>query len=141
MGLALVAPPLVDLVFGARWHAAAAPLAWLAILAVVRILHELAYDFLAVLGQTRGLLAIQGLWLAALVPAVVIGARTGDPAGVALAQVLVATVVVLPAYGAQLRRTACRSEPSVGHSRPPSPAVPPWPSPSGCWQPGSRAAS
>lgn len=104
VGLALVAGPLVDLVFGARWHAAAGPLAWLAILAVVRILHELAYDFLAVLGQTRGLLAIQGLWLVALLPAVVIGARTGGTAGVALGQVLVATVVVLPAYGAQLRR-------------------------------------
>lgn len=104
VGLALVAPSLVDLVFGSRWHAAAAPLAWLAILAFVRILHELAYDFLAVLGQTRGLLAIQGLWLVALLPAVVIGARTGGTAGVALGQVVVATFVVLPVYVAQLRR-------------------------------------
>ncbi|MFC5040165.1 oligosaccharide flippase family protein [Ornithinimicrobium kibberense] len=103
--LAGAAGPVIRLVYGAQWAPAASALAWLGVFAALRIVFELVYDYLVVLRRTRGIFGIQVVWLVALVPALVLGARGWGIAGVAAAQVVVAMVVVLPLYLVQLART------------------------------------
>lgn len=103
--LAGAADPIIRLVYGAQWAPAASALAWLGVFAALRIVFELVYDYLVVLGRTRGIFGIQVVWLVALLPALVLGATGWGIAGVAAAQVVVAMVVVLPLYLAQLSRT------------------------------------
>lgn len=105
VALAVCAGPVVRVVYGDAWSAAAEPLRWLALAAVVRILAELLYDYLVIVGRTSSVLGVQVVWLAALVPAVVVGTRLGGLAGAALAQLAVGVVVVCPAYAVALRRT------------------------------------
>jgi O-antigen/teichoic acid export membrane protein len=96
--LAGSAEPVIRFVYGAAWAPAAQVLSWLAVLGAFRILFELAYDYIVVLRKSGSLLAVQVIWLVALVPALLGGAWLGGIAGVALAQVVVAAVVVLPIY-------------------------------------------
>ncbi|MEU4731974.1 oligosaccharide flippase family protein [Streptomyces sp. NPDC023588] len=102
--LAALAAPIVDLVYGERWLPAARALPWLMALGLVRIGCELAYDCLVAIGRRRSLIAVQGLWLLVLVPALVAGARTGGIVGVAQGHVLVAGAVVVPVFLLALHR-------------------------------------
>ena len=103
--LATAADPLITLVYGQVWQPAAAVLTWLALLAALRILFELVYDYFVVLANTRVVLIVQIVWLAALVPALYYGASVGDAAGAAGAAFAVAAFVVAPVYLYELRRT------------------------------------
>jgi O-antigen/teichoic acid export membrane protein len=96
--LAGAADPLIRFVYGTDWAPAAPALVWLAILGAFRILFELAYDYLVVVGVSRSIFALQIATLAALIPALVFGAHAFGIAGVAGAQVLVASLVALPLY-------------------------------------------
>jgi PST family polysaccharide transporter len=58
----------------------------------------LAYDYLVVIGVSRAIFLLQVVTLVALIPALIIGAHAFGIAGVAAAQVLVATSVALPLY-------------------------------------------
>ena len=102
--LAGAAEPLIRFVYGAAWTPAASALVWLGILAAFRILFELAYDYLVVVGVSRSILALQLVTLAALVPALIVGAHAFGIAGAAAAQVVVAGVVALPLYLLLFRR-------------------------------------
>lgn len=102
--LAGAAKPVIHVVYGSAWTAAASVLPWLAALAALRILFELFYDFFVVLSRTRVVLTAQVLWLVVLVPAVLIGTRAAGAAGGAAAQVAVALLVVLPIYLVELHR-------------------------------------
>jgi PST family polysaccharide transporter len=102
---------IVHFVYGDRWDAAAPVLQWLAVVAATRIVFELVYDFLVVLGRSGRVLGIQLLWVAVLTPAVIVGAVTGGIGGAALAEAATAVVVVLPAYVILLARNGIR--PSV----------------------------
>ncbi|WP_063836876.1 oligosaccharide flippase family protein [Phaeacidiphilus oryzae] len=102
--LAVLAGPVVGTVYGVRWLPAARALPWLMALGLVRIGAELAYDCLVAAGRRRSLLAVQGLWLIALVPVLVAGARTHGIVGVAAGHVLVAGGLVVPAFLLALRR-------------------------------------
>jgi PST family polysaccharide transporter len=103
--LAGAAGPLITLVYGAIWQPAAAALAWLGLLAALRILFELVYDYFVVLANTRVVLVVQILWLVALVPALYFGAHAGGSAGAAAAALAVAALVVAPVYLYELHRT------------------------------------
>ncbi len=102
--LAAAADPLIRFVYGSAWQAAVGVLPWLGLLAMLRILFELVYDYFVVLANTRAVFAIQVLWLVALVPAVYAGARFGGAPGAAAAQFGVALLVVLPIYLYELGR-------------------------------------
>jgi O-antigen/teichoic acid export membrane protein len=102
--LAGAAGPLIRFVYGQAWAPAAAALVWLGMFAAFRIAFELAYDYLVVVGVSRSILGLQVLTLAALIPALVEGARHWGIEGVAAAQVVVAVVVVVPIYGMLFRR-------------------------------------
>ncbi|MFN0088929.1 MAG: oligosaccharide flippase family protein [Acidimicrobiales bacterium] len=96
--LAALGGPLVRLVYGRRWAEATSALAVLALLGAVRVALELAYDLLASAGRSRAILKIHLLWLAALGPALVVGARLDGIRGVAFGHVAVLAVAVVPAY-------------------------------------------
>jgi O-antigen/teichoic acid export membrane protein len=96
--LAGAAAPLIRFVYGADWEPAADALVWLGVMAAFRILFELAYDYLVVIGVSRAIFLLQVVTLVALIPALIVGAHAFGIAGVAAAQVLVATSVALPLY-------------------------------------------
>lgn len=99
------AKPLIGYVYGPRWHPAAEALIGLSMIAAARILFELGYDYLSVLGKSRLLLTVQLVWLAGLIPAMVAGAHIAGIYGAGLAAAAVACVLVLPCYIAALRAT------------------------------------
>lgn len=94
--LAVLAEPLVELLYGPRWSATASALRWLAVLGGLRVVLDLGYDVLAALGRTRSLLAVQVVWFGSLLVALPLGARWRGIEGVALAHCAVAAVVVMP---------------------------------------------
>jgi PST family polysaccharide transporter len=96
--LAALAEPLVRLIYGPRWTAAAQVLVWLAILGLLRVLYDLIYDCLAAAGRRPSLLIVQGWWLATLIPVLLVGARTHGIVGVGIGHVLVAGLLVCPAF-------------------------------------------
>ena len=102
--LAGAAGPIIDFVYGPEWAPAAAVLTWLGILAAFKILYELAYDYLVVIGASRAIFALQAVTLVTVVPAVVVGIELSGLAGAAAAQVAVAAVVMLPLYAILFRR-------------------------------------
>ncbi|AYG03189.1 lipopolysaccharide biosynthesis protein [Gryllotalpicola protaetiae] len=101
--LAGAADPIVRFVYGIAWLPAADVLRFLAGAAALRIIFELAYDYLVVQGRTGRLLTLQLVWLLALLPALIVGAHFWGLVGVAAAEVAVALIVVLPAYLGLLR--------------------------------------
>lgn len=103
--LAALAHPVVVLVYGARWEPAAQILVPLAVVGAVRVVSDVLAGYLYALGRSRGVLAVQVVWLVALVPATVAGARLGGSMGVATAQAVVAVGVLVPAYLVLLRRS------------------------------------
>ncbi len=103
--LAGYAGPVIAVLYGNTWAPAAAALQFLALFSVGRIAVELVYDFLASVGRTIGTLWLYLLWLAALVPSLMVAARLGGIAGVGVAQALVVGVVVLPALTIVIART------------------------------------
>lgn len=102
--LAAAAAPLVALVYGQEWSGSAPVLTWLAVFALVRVLAELCYDLLVVIGSTRRLLLTQLLWVLALAVGAYVAAQSGRVWAVAVAQLVVGLVVVLPLYVWQLHR-------------------------------------
>ncbi|WP_084724975.1 oligosaccharide flippase family protein [Streptacidiphilus melanogenes] len=102
--LAGLAAPVVGLVYGHQWLPAARALPWLMALGLTRIGCELAYDCLVAIGARHALLAVQGLWLVALIPTLFEGARLDGIAGVAAGHAVVAGGLVVPAFLLALRR-------------------------------------
>jgi PST family polysaccharide transporter len=98
------AEPIISVVYGAAWTPAAAALGWLGLLAGLRILFELFYDYFVVLGSTRVVFTVQLIWFVALVPALYAGAQLAGMPGAAAAQVVVAAAIVLPLYLLELQR-------------------------------------
>ena len=102
--LATLGLPLIRFVYGDKWQAAAGALHFLAILGIARVALELAYDLLVALGKSRAVLALQGAWVAALIPALTVGAHIDGIRGVGVAHVFVALGLIAPAFAVALRR-------------------------------------
>ncbi|MFD8633228.1 lipopolysaccharide biosynthesis protein [Streptomyces sp. NPDC059533] len=96
--LAGFAAPAIELIYGSQWTAAAPALPWLMALGLIRIGSELAYDCLIAVGQRRSLFLVQGLWLVALIPVLLAGARLNGIVGASQAHVLVAGGLVVPVF-------------------------------------------
>jgi O-antigen/teichoic acid export membrane protein len=96
--LAATAPDLVRFVYGDGWGPAGTVLRWLAVLAALRILFELAYDYLVVLGRSRAVLWLQVWWIATLVPVLWLAVRWQGLSGAAPAAAGVAIAISLPLY-------------------------------------------
>jgi PST family polysaccharide transporter len=102
--LAALARPIVQIVYGDTWLPAASVLPWLMVLALVRVVGELVYDFLVALGSSRSNLSLQVVWLTALAIALPIAARKGGIEAVAMAHAGVAVCIVVPTYAIVLHR-------------------------------------
>ncbi|BCW80742.1 MULTISPECIES: oligosaccharide flippase family protein [unclassified Arthrobacter] len=102
------AAPLIGFIYGDEWLPAAAALSWLVVAAISKVICDLAYDFVVVLGKSGTVFAIQAGSLLVLVPALAGGAAQYGLAGVAAAQAVVTVAVVLPLYLWQLHRGGLR---------------------------------
>jgi O-antigen/teichoic acid export membrane protein len=102
--LAGYAQPTVSVLYGHEWLPAAHAVRLLTVLSIGRVAVELTYDFLAAKGRTSSNLALHAVWLAALIPALIIGSQHGGIAGVAAGHAVVVGVVVLPLLGLLLHR-------------------------------------
>jgi lipopolysaccharide exporter len=102
VGIAVVAPLLVPLVFGEAWRPAVAPLVGLAIYAACRSLGAGANEIYKALGRPGLTITVSLLRLAVLVPVLILAARWGVT-GVAWAQALTSLVFVVLMQG-----VACR---------------------------------
>jgi lipopolysaccharide exporter len=101
----VLARPIILTLYGAKWEAAAAVLSLLTVYGAVSIICVLFANVLAGLGLSRFLLAVQLLWLAALVPAMIIGVHRGGIVGAAVAHIVVIAPGVLPCYLIVLKKT------------------------------------
>ena len=117
--LVVFAQPLIGFIYGENWLPAAQALPFLALLAGVRILGELGYDFLVAQGRSRAAMWVQALWLATLVPALIAGAHLDGIRGVAVGQAAVALLVVVPAIIVVVRRGGVPTRELVAGSRRP----------------------
>jgi len=99
-----LAPHLIDMVYGRRWHPAWVALVVLAIFGAARTVLTLFSDLVIALGLTRRLLLIQLIWVALLTPAMVFGVRRWGIAGAGVAHVAVVVLVVIPMYLMVVRR-------------------------------------
>ncbi|MCX8453883.1 oligosaccharide flippase family protein [Paenarthrobacter ureafaciens] len=105
---------LVTFVYGDAWAPAGLALVWLAPLAALRIIHELLYDYLVVLGLSMSIFNVQAAALVALIPALIAGAAWGGMPGLAAAPFAVAVAVTTPMYLRTLRRAGVRTKDMAG---------------------------
>lgn len=101
--LAALALPVVRVVYGDVWRPSAPVLAALGIFGALRVLFDLVASYLLAHGRSRAVLLVQVAWFVALVVGVVVGAHGWGIAGAGWAHLIVALVVVLPAYLLALR--------------------------------------
>jgi PST family polysaccharide transporter len=94
----VLAGPLIDTVYGHRWHPAWAALVVLSIFGAARTVLTLFSDLAIALGLTRWLLAIQLAWVAVLVPVMMLCVHRWGIAGAGVAHALVVTLLVIPLY-------------------------------------------
>jgi PST family polysaccharide transporter len=97
-GLAAYASPVIDVLYGPNWAPAADVLRFLCVLGAGRVGAELAYDYLVAMGHTRVNFVVQMVWLAVLVPVLIVAALHAGIVGVAVGHAVVVLVVILPLY-------------------------------------------
>ena len=102
---AALAGPLIDTVYGPRWHPAWTALVVLSIFGAARTILTLFSDLSIALGLTRRLLAIQLIWMLALTPAMVVGVSHWGIAGAGFAHAVVVVGLVIPLYAITVRRS------------------------------------
>jgi lipopolysaccharide exporter len=117
--LAPLAVPGITFVYGPRWLESASALGWLAAFGTMRVVFDLMATFLIARGQSRPVLLVQIAWVAALVPAMVVGVHAWGIAGAGIAHIVVALIVVLPAYILALNRQGIRIQALVHAAAPP----------------------
>ena len=103
--LAVLGPEVITFVYGERWLEAATPLRFLVVLGGLRVLIDLFVDLSIADGRPNVALAIRSIWLAALVPAIAVGAAADDLRGVGIAHLVVGGLIVLPLAVADSRRS------------------------------------
>jgi lipopolysaccharide exporter len=96
--LCLLATPVVSLVYGERWLPAAPVLVALGAFGAVRILFDLMAGYLLARGRAAATLIIQAVWCVTLIPALQIATHRHGIVGAGWAHVIVAAVVIVPAY-------------------------------------------
>lgn len=99
-----LARPLVLTLYGAKWTATAEVLSILALYGAISIICVLFANMLTSLGKTEFILAVQLLWIGALVPAMALGVHRDGIVGAAAAHIAVIAPLVLPAYLLALKR-------------------------------------
>ena len=112
--LATLAAPLIQVIYGERWVSAADALSLLAVLGLMRVVYGFFGNGMAAVGRRNTLMGIQGLWLAALIPVLLVGSRLGGISGVSAGHVIVAAALVGPAFLWALSRTGITVRSMIG---------------------------
>jgi len=94
----VLAGPLVAVLYGPQWHAAAPVLAILSVYGVISVLCLLFANIVVAMGRTRVFLTVQAAALVVLVPAIQLGITRSGIVGVGLAHIAVIATVTLPVY-------------------------------------------
>ena len=113
VALAILSPALVALLYGERWIPSSEPLRFLAIVMVVRLMTALALDVQTSLGKTRTTVLVNAIWVAALIPALYVGARLGGITGAAAGHAIIAVTVAVPLVVGALHRSGVTFGPIV----------------------------
>jgi len=100
----VLAEPIVVALFGHKWLNASPVLAVLSLYGVLYAFSLLFANVLVAVGKTLQLLLIQLSWVAALVPAIMIGLSYRGLVGVAWAHVVTITLIAVPTYAAAVLR-------------------------------------
>ena len=94
----VVARPAIVAVYGPRWAPASAALATLALFGAVRVPAELFANIVVALGRPRALFFTQLLWLALLIPTMILAVDHWGIKGAGIAHFVIVGLVVLPVY-------------------------------------------
>lgn len=106
--LAALSFPLIDVLYGERWLPGAPVLAALGLYGSLRVAFDISAGYLYSQGRSRPVLWIQIVWLVALVAAMVAATQAYGIQGAGWAHVVVAVVVILPAYLIALKLTGVK---------------------------------
>jgi PST family polysaccharide transporter len=106
--LAPLAVPAVTFLYGPKWFRSASVLGLLVVFGALRVIFDLMATFLIARGGSRPVLMVQVAWIAALVPAMIVGVHMWGMVGAGVAHLAVALAVVLPSYVLALRRHGVR---------------------------------
>ncbi|HEU4998664.1 MAG TPA: oligosaccharide flippase family protein [Lapillicoccus sp.] len=113
VGLMTLAPALVTLLYGEQWLPSSSPLRFLAVVMVVRLLTGLALDVQTSLGKTRTTVWVNTIWVAALLPALYLGAHLDGITGAAVGHAIIALSVAVPVVVGALHRSGVALRPIV----------------------------
>ncbi|NUT34669.1 MAG: oligosaccharide flippase family protein [Hamadaea sp.] len=111
--MAVLAPQLVQVLYGPKWLPAVIVLQFLTVLTGVRLVTSFALDTLAGAGSSRSALWVNLGWTVALLPALVIATQMDGTRGTAIAHGIVSLLVALPLAGFALRKAGVRLLPIV----------------------------
>lgn len=101
--IAVIANPLVAVLYGQRWSTAADVLALLILTVPARMFGDVVGEMMAGAGRTRPVLLVNVVNAVALVPALVAGTLWSGIQGAAIGQLVVAWAVVVPLHAVLLR--------------------------------------
>ncbi|VXB06203.1 lipopolysaccharide biosynthesis protein [Citricoccus sp. K5] len=99
--LMFLAGPVIELVYGGRWLAAAPLLMVLAAFGALRTVLDLSTSYLLARGESGRVLRLQLAWMVVLLPLLVAGTLTGSGIGAAVGHV-VSSIVLLALYARSL---------------------------------------
>ena len=109
--LAVLSVPLVQFLYGDQWRASAGVLAALGFFGALRVVFDLMATYLMAHGAARPVFWIQALWIVSLTPLLIIASEQFGVEGAGWAHVVVAVIIILPAYLLALRRVDVRLRP------------------------------
>ena len=101
--LAALSAPLIAVVYGVKWLPAAPVLAALGLYGSLRVVFDIFAGYLYAQGRSRPVLWVQIIWLVALTGGMIFATRAFGIIGAAWVHLIVAFVVILPAYAVALR--------------------------------------
>jgi PST family polysaccharide transporter len=103
--MSILAPQLVECLYGSTWAPSAGALRFLMILMAARVMISFAFDILTSAGATRATLWLNLGWAVVLIPALYLGTSHGGIQGTAATHAVVALLVALPLAVVLLERT------------------------------------
>jgi O-antigen/teichoic acid export membrane protein len=96
LGLAIVAPQAVSLIYSSKWAAASGPLRWLSLFMIMRVLGVVAEQVLVSQRLTRITMRMSILNFVLMPLAFIVAARWKGPNGVAAAWLVLSPVTIVP---------------------------------------------
>ncbi|WP_425956192.1 oligosaccharide flippase family protein [Xylanimonas sp. McL0601] len=101
--IAVLARPIVEMVYGEAWLAAVPALAALGFFGCLRVPFDVFASYLYAIGRSRPVLWVQVVWFVVLTAGMIVATRAWGIVGAGWVHVVVAVAVILPAFAIALR--------------------------------------